>query len=264
MNTRGSKYCTVEGKRIFYRERPGRSDTAAPVVLVHGNTASSLWFDGAMQIGDSRVVALDLPNFGRSDPIETSDIDAYALYTVGFIREVLGDRRFVLVGHSLGGAVAMAVAARLQTHVIGLMLVDSCPPGGLATPEEYYPVIEQYKSNRALLQQALASVTPHLADERRLEALVEEAMKMNPESFAGNARALARFDFSSRAAGVSVPVFVVRGADDVLITAEMAEDTVAAFPSGRLETIADVGHSMPVEDPPAFQLLVSRFVSEAM
>ena len=262
MNPQIKTYCTVKGARIFYREHPGSSEAAPPVILIHGNTASSLWFEHAMEIGDCRVVAPDLPNFGASDAIAVSDIDAYAEYTHGVVDDLLGDRRFVLVGHSLGGAVAMALTARLQRRVLGLMLVDSCPPDGLVTPQEYYPVIEQYKTDRALLKQAIASVTPHLADDAFLEALVDEATKMAPESFAGNARALDRFDFSSLAGAVSVPVLVVRGGDDALITEEMAERTATAFPAGRLETIPNVGHSMPVEDPPAFQRLVSRFVSE--
>lgn len=262
MNAVDEKHCRVNGKRIFYRESIANIGSNPRVVLIHGNTASSLWFERAMEVGNGRLVAPDLPNFGASERIDSSEIDDYAEYAAGFIDEVLGAEPFVLVGHSLGGAVAMVLAGELQRQVRGLMLVDSCPPDGLVTPEEYYPVIEQYKTDRALLKQALAAVTPRLSDDEALESLVEEALRMNPASFAGNARALARFDFTPYAATVTIPVLVVRGTEDVLITAEMAERTAKAFPGGRIETIADVGHSLPVEDPPAFEALVSRFANQ--
>ncbi len=252
----------VKGKKIFYREE---GDAHAPtVLLIHGNTASSLWFERVMNLAGLHTIAPDMPNFGNSAHIEASDIDVYAEYLAGFVSAVVRSERFLVVGHSLGGAVAMSLALDMASRVAGLMLIDSCAPDGLATPEEYYPVIEQYKSDRNLLKSALATVTPHLTDQSVLEALVDEASRMNPQSFAGNARALARFNCESRTAELTVPVLVVRGEDDILITDEMARRTTDAFVKGTLKTLPGVGHSVMVEDPPRFIELLEGFAKQVM
>ena len=249
----------VEGKRLFYREWQEAED-APTLLLIHGNTASGLWFERAMPLLAMNSVAPDLPNFGQSDPIETSDIETYAEYVRGFAEEVLGDSSFFLLGHSLGGAVAMSLALRMQSRILGMILLDSCAPNGLQTPEEYFPIIEQYATNRELLRPALAGVTPHMNDSDMLERFVDEAMRMNRESFVGNARALSRFDCSSRTKELDPPVLVLRGEEDMLITDEMAQATVAAFRDARLETIPGVGHSLVVEEPARFASLVRDFV----
>jgi pimeloyl-ACP methyl ester carboxylesterase len=208
----------------------------------------------------ARTIAPDLPNFGGSESIGESDIGVYAEYVAAIVESELGGQRFFLAGHSLGGAVAMALAIRMPDRIRGLILVDSCAPSGLATPEEYYPIIEQYKTNRELLRGALASVTPKLGDENLLDLLVAEALRMSPESFAGNARALTRFNCADGTSVVDAPVLVIRGSDDLLITGEMARQTAAAFVKARLEEVAGIGHSIVVEDPKGFAGLVNEFV----
>lgn len=249
----------VEGKQLFYREWR-EADDSPHLLLIHGNTASGLWFERAMPLLAMNTLAPDLPNFGQSDSIETSDIARYAEFVQGFADKVLPDVPFFLLGHSLGGAVAMMLALGMQARVRGMILLDSCAPSGLQTPEEYFPILDQYATNRELLRPALAGVTPHLEDKALLELFVDEAMRMNRASFVGNARALSRFDCSTRTSELTVPVFVLRGEDDALITNDMAESTVKAFPNARLETISGVGHSLVVEDPKRFAELVRGFV----
>jgi branched-chain amino acid transport system permease protein len=140
------------------------------------------------------------------------------------------------------------------------MLVDSSPLNGLKTPEEHYPVIEQYKNNYELLYQALQAVTPTMDDSEFLNRLTNEALKMNPIAFTGNARALERFDYSGKGAEYTGPVLVVAGDKDILITPDMAQATADAFPNGKLQILEGVGHSVLAEDPPRFIQLLRDFL----
>ena len=234
--------------------------TGTPVLLVHGNTGSKLWYEKVMEIEGVRTVAPDMPNFGASGHIAEADIDVYADYLQGFIREMGLPTPLPVVGHSLGGAVAISLTLRYPDLVSRLMLVDSAPLDGLKTPEEHYPVIEMYKNNEELLTQALQAVTPTMDDPVFLERLAKEAMKMNPIAFAGNARALERFDYRGKGAEFDGPVSVIVGEKDVLITREMAEATANEFPAGSLNVLEGVGHSVMAESPETFVTLLKEFL----
>ena len=187
------------------------------------------------------------------------DIDRYADAVSAFMAK-RGLDRPVLLGHSLGGAVAISLAARHPDLLRGLLLVDSAPPSGLKTPSERYPFIEAMRANRAVLRQALHAVAPTMEDTAFLERLVDDASKMAPAAWVGNAEALGRFDYRGRCGSFTDPVLVVWGRRDVLVTEAMAAETAAAFPGARLEILENVGHSVMVEDPPRFAALVSGFV----
>jgi pimeloyl-ACP methyl ester carboxylesterase len=247
----------VRGTRMAYRE----AGKGVPVLLIHGNTGSGLWFSRVMEIQGLRTIAPDMPNFGGSEAIGTADIDLYADHVLGFM-DSLALELPVVVGHSLGGAVAISLAARNPARVGKLLLLDSCPVNGLVTPEEHYPAVELFKTNRALLKQGLQAVTPTLKDEALLDALVDEAQRMAPHAFAGNARALARFDYTGKTNAYAGPVLVAVGSLDVLVTRQMAEATARAFPRGRLEVMEGVGHSVIVEDPERFRALLAHFVGD--
>ena len=264
----GGSYVDVDGTSLFYLERTPEPKSehdsaerpeAAPILYIHGNTGCNLWFERVMDIPGRRTIALDLPNFGRSDRIDEADIDRYASSVAGFIRELdLGSP--VVVAHSLGGAAGIALAVNHPQLVSRLMLADSAAPDGLTTPEEHYGIIELYRTSRSLMKKALAAVTPTLDDNAFLNRLADNAMLMNPTAFTGNARALERFDYTGRTQAYTGPVRVVVGRKDTIITEDMARRTADAFPSGELLVLDDVGHSVMVENPQEFVRLVAEFV----
>jgi branched-chain amino acid transport system permease protein len=253
--TMNGRMVEVLGKKMYYVE----SGTGAPMVLVHGNTGSSTWWSQVMDMPGHRVVAPDLPNFGRSDQLDVADIDVYADYLAAFIA-VLGLDAPVVVGHSLGGAVMMSMAARRPELAKAMVLVDSAAPAGLSTPEEHYPYIELFRTNRDMMRQALAAVAPSMKNDALLDHLTDDAMKMAPLAFAGNARALERFNYVGRAGAFKGPVLVIWGRKDSIITEAMARDTAAAYANARLEIIDTVGHSVMVEAPQKFTTLLAGFL----
>jgi pimeloyl-ACP methyl ester carboxylesterase len=242
----------VDDRRIAFQE----AGDGRPVVLVHGNFASKRWFSDLLAAppAGARLLALDLPNFGDSDPLGAPiTIAAYAEAVRGFAA-ALGLDRPVLVGHSLGGAVVLEAAAADPAAWSALVLVDGSAPEGLVTPEEHYPLLDLFKGNGPMLKQALA---PLLASRQPadFDALVADGLRMHPDAFQGNARALDGLDLAPRLAAYGGRVLVLRGGLDPLITAEMAARTAAAFTGAtrvQLETWDDVGHSPATEAPERF------------
>jgi len=252
-----SSFLLVNGISLFF----ATAGAGIPILYVHGNIGSSLWYSKVMEIPGHRTVALDLPNFGRSAALPGEvDLDRYADSLAAFI-EAVGLERPILVAHSLGGAVAQSLAARRPELIRGLMLVDSAAPSGLKTPEERHPAIEMMRNNPQVLAYALKAVVPTLSDEVFFSALVEDAKKMAAPAWIGNAVALSRFDYTGRLAAFDKPVLVLWGRKDVIVTEVMARETEAAFPKARLEILEELGHSPMAEDPDGFTRIVTAFAA---
>lgn len=253
------KAVTVHGLRFAYAE----GGTGKAVVCVHGNFASKRWFTPQLLAPPhgAKILAPDLPNFGDSDALgEEVSIAAYARSLEGFIN-ALSLTDIVLVGHSLGGAVVQAAAARQPERFKMLVLVASAPPDGLKTHEEHYRYLEVFKTNRALLAQSLGAVMP-THEPQSFDAIVNDALKMNRAAFTDNARALEHYNVTLALRTVTTPVIVLRGGRDTLITESMARRTAAAFETSRLELWEEVGHSPQLEAPERFNALLSSALNE--
>ncbi|KIX84548.1 alpha/beta fold hydrolase [Thermus filiformis] len=252
-----------------------------PVVFIHGNFASRAWWREVLSVFPSgsnsvfpsgsnsvfpsgsnqppkgyRFLAVDLPGFGET-PFqgESPTISGFAQAVLAFLEEE--GLEPVLVGHSLGGAVAMEAAGQAPDRVRGLVLLDSAPPTGFPTPEAYYPLLESYRQDRQALRTALLGVIGRPPP--YFEELVDQAQAMHPGHFTGNARALAEWKLTRVYPG---PVLVVHGEKDPLVPLAMAEITRAFFPKARLHVLPGLGHSPQLEDPGGFLNVLEGFLEE--
>ncbi len=251
----------VQGVEINWTE----SGSGHPVILIHGNFSSHLWYtEQLLDPPDGlRLIALDMPNFGESGDMPGEiDMHGYARYVIGFA-DALGLEEFAVVGHSLGGAVAQAVAVTVPERVTHMLLVASAAPGGHHTSDELLAVLATLKGNREYLRAALATTIPSgLPD--YFDAMVDDGMKLRPEGFTGNAVALMSFDVSDRTSNYTGPVLVIHGELDRphLSTPEGAAGIAAAYPNGRLEVFEGVGHTPQLEAPERFRDTLVSFIRE--
>ena len=249
------KYVTVNGKKIFYRQQ----GNGPAIVMIHGNFGSHRWYEKVSSIEGYTTYIPDLVNFGKSDRIDNVSIDTYADFVKGFMDQ-LKIEKAVVVGHSLGGAVSMSLAFRYPQLVSKLVLVDSAPVNGLVTPEENFPVLEMMKGNVSLLRNSLKGIMPACEDQKILSEVVKDALLMKDECFSENARALSRYDYTELAERYKNPVLFILGKKDLLITQDMAENTLKNL-NGRLEVLDHVGHSVILEDSQLFKKLLINFVN---
>jgi pimeloyl-ACP methyl ester carboxylesterase len=123
----------VEGARIRYRAWGGRGAWGA--VLVHGTAAHARWWDHvAPQLpAGMRVAALDLSGHGDSDWRESYSLDRWAEEVVAVAADAGIAGAPFIIGHSLGGTVAMRAAARYGAALAGIVVIDAplyeAPPG---------------------------------------------------------------------------------------------------------------------------------------
>ena len=254
----------------------GRDDRGAgePLVLLHGVASSRLIWRRVIEplAARRRVIAVDVPGFGESEPAGPGfELEEVADRLVAGI----GVERFDLVGHSLGGAVAVATAARHPDAVRRLVLV--APAGlapratrvaaalGAAAERAVYArrVLGYQLAGRARGRRAMFGTT--VADAARLHPadalLLLDASGGARRVSAGVRRAL-EADLRDDFAAAPMPVGVIWGTADRVVPYSGLEALRRLRPDAVVETLPATGHIPQVEHPAAFVEALERILGE--
>ena len=241
--------------KVFY-EKAGEG---FPVIFVHGNYGSWKWWKPILgKLEGYTTIALDLPCFGRSCKPETDHkIPTYAKYLDEFVK-ALGLEEFHLVGHSLGGAVAVQYALDFPEKVKKLVLVDPAPASGMHFPEEYKQMFKALKDNEDFLKQSLATLVP--PSHELFGELLEDLFNMQYTAREGHVDALEEFNVVDKLKDLRAELYVIRGAKDIVVKDEDLKD-YKKF-AKRYIIMENVGHSPQLEDPEAFVKILKEILSE--
>lgn len=266
------------GVTLHARETPG-PDGATTAVYLHGLSGSGTnWTDLAAQLAPHAPgLALDLPGFGRSAPLASrlytpeAHADAVLCFLAGQGRPVH------LLGNSMGGAIALVVAARRPELVRTLTLLAPAMPDRRPDPRRMSDprmALAAIPWLRTRVGRRLAQVTPrerveqmlrlcfgdpNSVVEHRIEEAIREAGERALQPWAGEALWQTAVGMItgwfagprlwSVAARVSVPTLVVWGGRDRLVSPRLAKRTTATLRSGRLLAMPEVGHIPQIERP---------------
>ncbi|NLE81436.1 MAG: alpha/beta hydrolase [Rhodococcus sp.] len=271
----GGQVVELEGPDLNVREYGSGGDRA--IVLLHGYSASIEWWEQvapALASSGQRVIAIDLVGHGGSEaPRSDADYGAVGQATaVTRALAALGVRHAVLIGHSMGGHVATAIAEREPALVDRIAVIDTFGAAGLIEMPLLgeigcWPVIgaavDRLRSVDALTEDSLQTgfaddfEVPELAH-RSLEQLTHRGVcESSAADELNDERAVAE-----RLATIGKPVLVVWGENDVLTP---TDPNVDRYTQAGLEpqVIPVSGHSPMVEKPEALVALLAPFASQA-
>lgn len=239
------------------------------VVLLHGYLESMLvWEEFVPYLyKEVRVVTLDLPGHGIS--VVTGEIHSmdFLADTVAEGLRALGIERCTLVGHSMGGYVALACCERHPDMLDGLVLLSSTPNPD--TPEKAENRRREIELVRAGKKDLLARVAPAagFAEQNRvrmqdaIEDLSEQVFVTEDEGIVALLGGMiARRDQNELLRRTSVPVLFILGRKDDYIPVEVAEAMVAAHPEARVVWLENSGHMGFLEEPEATARAILEFV----
>jgi pimeloyl-ACP methyl ester carboxylesterase len=228
------------------------------LVLIHGaGGAADLWqpqLDGLAAV--ARVVAPDLPGHGPLGGRGKPTIAAYAEWLDGFLA-ALGEEPPVLVGHSMGGAVAQTLALARPARLSGLVLI-----GTGARLRVLVRIVDllrrQPREGLSLIQElSFAAGTP-----RECVDMVDRVLREGtPLVTLGDYLACDRFDVRDRLAGIRTPTLVVTGAEDRLTPLRYGRFLAETIPGARLLEIPGAGHFPQLERPAALNLAIGEFLA---
>src|SRR6266567_8943476 len=251
------------GKQLRILDLGGGEVT--PVLLVHGFGADlNSWMFTQPALAESRrVVALDLPGHGGSTKVlDGADESSFAAI-VDRALAALGIERVHLVGHSMGGAIALTFAGWQPERVASLTLIASAQLG----PEINAAFIDGFvRAQRrreaqevlALLVHDPALVSRAMVEEvlryKRLDGVAAALQTIAAEWFPGGVQ---RVGNAELAANLSVPVQLIWGRDDGIIPPVHAEALAAKRP---VHIIDDAGHLPHMEKSGEVNRLIARFI----
>ncbi|WP_116206646.1 alpha/beta fold hydrolase [Amycolatopsis circi] len=277
---------SLHGRRVRLREHRPAADTGdEAVVLLHGIAGSiETWtpFFGRREEIGRRVLALDLPGHGGSDA-PRADYGLGAMASI--VRDVLavsGVRHATVVGHSLGGGIAMQFSYQFPEMCDRLVLVSS---GGLGTEVSLVLRAATLPGAAAFLALAVNPATLALARQaarlgRRLGGSLKTETRELARHFGSLADPARRRAFLSIAGSLmdlrgqrasaaeklylaeSVPMLLVWGARDPLLPVAHGRRTAELLPDSRLVVRENAKHFPHVADPDGFFLLLNEFLAE--
>ena len=266
-------WTSSDGIRLHYRDYAG-GDARPPILCIPGLTRNARDFEGVAErlSGDWRLICVDLRGRGGSEPASdpaTYAPPAYAADIQALIAE-LGLGRFVLFGTSLGGLVAMVLAAQDRSGIAGVLLNDVGPvidSKGLDRIRTYVGVPQQWASwdeAAASVAAAQRDVYPGWSSER-WRAHARRICREDPDGSIvfdydvriGDAIRAAPADASPIdlwplfRALAGIPALLVRGAHSDLLSEETARRMAAEVSSLELAMVPGVGHAPTLEEPEA-------------
>ena len=205
-----------------------------PVVLLHalGSTAGT-WdaFAARLAVQGRHVLALDLRGHGESSWTEKYSLESMSADVLGFL-DSRGFEQADLVGHSMGGRLAVLIAQR-QTGRVRRLVVEDTPPPPEALREPAAPTQEP--------------PTPLPFDWHLIDPIMTELRSPDTAWWA-------------RLEAISAPTLLVSGGPTSHVSPAALARMSEAIPDCRLETIPDAGHRVHSVEPDAFWSVVAPFL----
>ncbi len=228
------------------------------LVLIHGAGGSRLlWPPQLRRLPGATVYTLDLPGHGRSGGRACDTIGCYAEAVAAFLDKVVVERA-VLMGHSMGGAVALTLALDFADRVAGLVLVASGARLRVA-PAILDSIRTDFARTVELISRAIWSpgANPTLV-ERGRQALVEAG----PSVLLSDLTACDHFDVMERLREIASPTLVIGGSADLLTPLKYTRFLAEHISGAHSVIIEGAGHMVMLERPAEVTRAVLRFLNE--
>lgn len=248
-------YITILGEKIYYRQNQRLKTDLETLIFIHGAGGNGgHWIYQLSGIKDYNLIALDLPGHGRSEGVATDSITVYREFVWQFT-QILNLRNFIVVGHSMGGAIALDLALTYPEFCKGLIIVDSgaklrVNPALLellAKGEKPFDTIKFCYSKKA---------SPDL-----LAKANQEMKKVPSNVFFADFKACDEFNIADRVQSIKCPTLTICGQEDQMTPSKYSEYLAKNLPQSNLIYISDAGHMTMLEQPYQVNKAIHNFLT---
>jgi len=212
-----------------------------------------------------RTVAIDHRGWGTSDaPAAGYGLKDLAADAEGVIL-ALGLKRYVLIGHSMGGKVAQLMASRRPSGLAGLVLVAPSPPSPMAIPAEVQDMMASAYASRESVEATIDNVlTAKALTAEDREQVISDSLRGAPAAKIAWPKATSQEDITAEVGKIDVPTIVLAGEHDKVDTVDtLKRELLPRIPHARLTVVPDNGHLSMLEAPAKVARLIGEFASTA-
>jgi pimeloyl-ACP methyl ester carboxylesterase len=259
MNKVQGKTIKVDGRDVHYYT----AGHGEPLVVVHGGGGDArTWWDNIIELSEKYTVyAPDLPGYGGSQPLEGNYYIPELSRFLGSFATNLGLERFNLVGHSMGGGVALDYALRSPHKVKKLVLVSSlCLGREIAFWVRLFSIPALLRSIGVLTISILKGIK-WLAERMNPAEFI---MPLSPAAVTIGGY-ITTFKQQSvvledRLAEVAVPTLLVWGSRDPIVPVRHAYQAAKVIPDCRVKVFKNRGHNVHRDELEEFSSTLSGFL----
>ena len=247
-----------------------RSGSGFPLILIHGLASSmGLWASlDQSQLTDVETISYDLRGHGSSERTQGAHTLAKHVADLKGLLSALSISRAVFAGHSLGGMIALELAASNPELVAGLALLDTTAAFPQETRNLFFELASSASFNgmSAIADKLIGlSFSPHFIETNpKVVATIRKGMlASDAANIAAAARMVAKVDLHSRLASVQSPTVVLVGEEDQLAPPQLSQQLAEGIKNAQLHVIPESGHALPVEQPQQVTTILAELVQKA-
>ncbi len=249
----------LERLGIGYRLGKGGFDPQKEsLVFIHGAGGNSLvWLHQleGLEVG-ANLIALDLVGHGKTKGGPVSSIGEYGSWLAMLLREAFGEK-VIVVGHSMGGAVAMDVATKERERLKGLVLLATGPR--LKVAPQFLEGLKGDFENT--VKRIMKYAYRKDIDQKTLDEGVDLMLSTGKDVVYNDFFACDNFDITQRLSEIQQPALILVGDQDRLTPLKLSTELLEGLPKGRLSKIPDSGHMLMTERPFLVNREIQGFLS---
>ena len=164
--------------------------------------------------------------------------------------EALGLKRYILVGHSMGGKTVQFLASRRPKGLAGLVLLASAPPSPFTVPEQLRVMMSGPNVREFVTMAVEKMLTSKPISHEDVELLVADAIRGSPVARAAWGRETSLEDITEAVGHIDAPTLVISGEHDKIDPVEtLKRELLPRIPGAVLQVLTDVGHLSLLEAP---------------
>jgi len=244
-----------------------RSGSGSPLVLIHSLASSmGLWASlDQDQFAGIEIISYDLRGHGASERASGAHTLTKHVADLKGLLAALSIQCATFAGLSLGGMIAMELAASNPEMVTGLALLDTTAAFPQTTRDLFFELASSASFNgmSAITDKFLQlSFRPQFieANPKMIATIRKGMLASDAASIAAAMRMVAKIDLRQRLSAIQCPTMVLVGAQDQLTPPTLAEELAAGIKGAQLHVITESGHASPVEQPQAVSMLLTQLV----
>jgi pimeloyl-ACP methyl ester carboxylesterase len=243
----------ADGLNIAYDVR-GKGDTT--LVFLHGWCGDRQSWKHQLNTfaGDYRVVAIDLGGHGESGKNRKQWSVTGLAGDVEAVVKAAGLKRIILVGHSMGGPIALEAAKQMPGTVVGVIGVDTLHNAEYQWPQDQAKkILADFEADfKKTMREGIRGMLPEKADPELFNWIATKAENQDPKVALGIFRAFPNLDTKALLKGAKVPVRCINASPDFKFSIPTAVDINKKYADYAAVIMKGVGHFPMLEQPAEF------------